>query len=76
MQTNVTLKMDAAILKEARKAAVDENTSLSAWVARLIVEQVRKRDLRRAARTRALQALESGFDLKPGLFTREELHER
>jgi hypothetical protein len=41
MDTNVTLNLDVAILKEARRAAVDENTSLSGWVAGLIVEQVR-----------------------------------
>lgn len=76
MDTNVTLRLDAAILKEARKAAVDEDASLSSWVAGLIADEVRKRDRRRAAKARALQALEEGFELRPGSFTREELHER
>lgn len=76
MNSNVTLKLDDALLKQARKAAVDENTSLSGWVAELIVENLRKRNRRRSARRRALAALQSGFDLKPGRFTRDELHER
>jgi hypothetical protein len=33
-------------------------------------------DGRRIARKEALAALESGFKLKPGRFTRDELHER
>jgi hypothetical protein len=76
METNVTLKLDSSLLKQARKVAVDEDTSLSAWVAALIVDNLRKRDGMRAARTKALAALESGFDLTPGRFSREKLHER
>lgn len=76
MERNLTLKLDDSLLKQARKVAVDEDTSLSAWVARLIVENLRKRDGLRSARRRALAVLESGFDLAPGRFTRDELHER
>ena len=61
MNSNVTLKLDDSILKEARKAAVDDNASLSGWVAGLIVENLRKRDRRRAAKRAALKHLESGF---------------
>jgi len=76
MQSNVTLKLDDSLLKKARKAAIDEDLSLSAWVAKLIVENLRKLDGRRIARKKALAALESGFKLKPGRFTRDQLHER
>jgi hypothetical protein len=76
VESNVTLKLNDSLLKQARKVAVDEDTSLSAWVAGLIVQQLRKRDAFRTARRKALAALESGFDLKPGRFTRDELHER
>jgi len=76
MVKNLTLKLDDALLKEARKAAVDDDASLSAWVARLIVEHLGKRERYRAAKRAALKHLETGFELQPGRFTREELHER
>jgi hypothetical protein len=76
MQSNVTLKLDDALLKEVRKVAVDESMSLSGWVAGLIQDNLRKRGRRRLARRRALVALEAGFDLQPGRFSRDELHER
>lgn len=76
MQSNVTLKLEDALLKQARKVAVEEDASLSSWVAGLIVENLRQRGEYQAARTRALARLEQGFSLAPGRLTREELHER
>ena len=76
MQSNVTLKIDETLLKQARKLAVEEDTSLSAWVAGLIGESLRKRANYQAARTRALARMEKGFALASGRFTREDLHER
>ncbi len=76
MGSNITLKLEDSLLKQARKVAVDENTSLSAWVAKLIVDNLRKQDGRRAIRKNALATLEAGFELRPGRFTRDELHER
>lgn len=76
MQSNITLKLDDALLKQARKLAVEEDASLSAWVAGLIVENLRQRGDYQAARARALARLERGFSLAPGRLTREELHER
>lgn len=75
MDKNLTLKLDETLLREARRAAVDDDTSLSAWVAGLISETLRQRDRRRSAKRAALKHLE-GFDLNPGRFTRDELHER
>ena len=76
MDSNVTLKLNDALLKQAKKAAVEEDRSLSAWVAELIVENLRKRGDHQAARARALARMERGFSLAPGRITREELHER
>lgn len=76
MASNITLKLEDSLLKQARKVAVNENTSLSAWVAKLIVDNLRKQDGRHAARQKALTTLEAGFELRPGRFTRDELHER
>lgn len=76
MHANVTLKLDEQLLKQARKAAIDEDRSLSSWVAVLVAEALRKRVHYGAAKRRALARLEAGYDLRPGRFSREELHER
>ncbi len=76
VQSNVTLKMDDALLKQARKVAVEENTSLSAWVTGLILENLRRKGDYQAARARALARMEQGLSLAPGRFSRDELHER
>ena len=76
MQSNVTLKLDDSLLKQARKLAVEDDASLSAWVAGLIAENLRKRGDCQSARRTALRFLEKGFDLAPGRPSRESLHER
>ncbi len=76
MQRNVTLKLEDSLLTRARKLAVEEGTSLSAWVAGLIVENLNQREETWAARARALARMERGFALAPGRISRDELHER
>jgi hypothetical protein len=76
MESNVTLKLEDSLLKQARKAAVEENLSLSAWVAKLIVQNLTKADGRRLAKRKAMAALKEGFELQRGRFTRDEIHER
>lgn len=76
MQRNVTLKLDDSVLKQARKAAVDDDLSLSAWVAELIRDHLSRQDRKRHERETALARMERGFALEPGRFNREQLHER
>ncbi len=76
MTTNVTLKLDEQLLRQARKAAIDDDSSLSAWVGALVVEALRRRAHDGAAKRRALARLDEGYDLGGGRFSREELHER
>lgn len=76
MQSNVTLKLDDALLKEARKQAVEENASLSGWVVGLIVENLNRRRGFKAAKARAISRMEKGFALKPGRISRDDLYER
>lgn len=73
---NITVKIDAALLKQSRYLAVDENKSLSEWVACLIGNAVKKKHGRDAARRRALAILRSPLHLGGRTFTRDELHER
>ena len=77
MKTNITLKLDADVLREVRILAVEEGSSVSGLLAAKLEELVRERKGYDRARRRALARLRQGLDLgwtAPAL--REELHER
>jgi hypothetical protein len=77
VKTNITLKLDAAVLREVRILAAEEGSSISALLATKLEEIVRERKGYDRARRRALTRLREGFDLgwiRPG--SRAELHER
>ena len=77
MKTNITLKLDAGLLREARVLAAEEGTSVSALVAARLEEVVRERKGYARARRRALAQLREGFDLRwTPPRSRDELHER
>jgi hypothetical protein len=76
MKTNITLKLDAELLKEARVLAAEQGTSVSRMLAEKLEEVVRERAGYDRARKRALARLRVGMDLgwtRPG--SRDELHE-
>jgi hypothetical protein len=77
MKTNVTLKIEADLLQEARVLAAGEGSSISALLATRLEEAVRERKGYNQARRSALTRLRSGFDLRwtPSR-SRGELHER
>jgi len=77
MKTNITLKLDADLLREARIMAANEGTSISALLAERLEKMVRERKDYDTARRRALALMREGFDLgwTPPR-SREELHER
>lgn len=77
MKTNVTLKIDADLLREARILAATEGSSISALLAARLEQAVRERKGYDQARRSALARLRSGIELnwtKPR--SRDELHER
>jgi hypothetical protein len=77
MKTNVTLKLDADLLREARVLAAEEGRSISGLLAEQIEALVRERKAFEKARRRALSRLRAGLDLqwtRPK--SRDELHER
>ena len=77
MKRNVTLKLDAEILKEARVLAAEEGSSMSQMLADKLEDLVHERKGFNRARKRALSRLRVGLDLgwtRPG--SRDELHER
>jgi len=77
MKTNVTLKLDADLLKEARVVAAEEGRSMSALLTDRLEAMVRDRKAFDKARRRALARLRQGFDLRwTPPKSRDELHER
>lgn len=77
MKRNITLKLDAELLKEARVLAAEQGSSISRMLADKLEEVVRERAGYDRARKRALVRLRVGMDLgwtRPG--SRDELHER
>jgi hypothetical protein len=76
-KTNVTLTIDAKLLREARVLAAEEGTSVSALLRDRLEDLVRRRKDYDAARRRALARLRSGYDLQwTPPRSRDELHER
>lgn len=76
MKTNITLKLDADLLREVRVAAAEEGKSVSAMLAAKLEETVRSRREYAGARRRALARLRKGLDLNWAPASREELHDR
>jgi hypothetical protein len=77
MKANVTLKIDAELLREARILAAEDDSSISALLAAKLEQAVRERRGFQQARQRAKARLSAGFDLG---FTppasRDEIYER
>ena len=77
MKANITLKLDATLLREVRILAAEEGTSISALLAARLEEIVRQRKTYDRARKRALARLREGIDLQwTPPRSRDELHER
>ena len=77
MKTNVTLKLDKDLLREARVIAAEEGRSVSALLTDRLESLVRDRKAFDRARRRALARLREGIDLRwTPPRSRDELHER
>jgi len=77
VKANVTLTIDADLLREARILAAEEGTSVSGLLRDRLEELVRRHKAYDAARRRALSRLRTGYDLQwTPPRSRDELHER
>ncbi len=77
MKTNITVKVDADLAREAKVLAARRGTSVSQLVANELEELVRRDKSYQLAMQRALSRLNKGYDLdwqKPS--DRDELYER
>jgi hypothetical protein len=77
MKSNITLKLETALIREARILAAEEGTSISALLAARLEQIVNERKTYDRARKRALARLREGLDLNwTPPRSRDELHER
>ena len=77
MKANVTLKLDADLLREIRVVAAEEGRSVSALLTDRLGSIVRERKAFDRASRRALARLREGLDLQwTPPRSRDELHER
>jgi Family of unknown function (DUF6364) len=77
MKTNITLKLDADLIREAKVLAAEEGRSVSALLAEKLEALVRHRKAYDRARRSSLARLRTGFDLQwAPPKSRDELHER
>lgn len=77
MKTNLTLKIDKQLLREAKILAAEKDTSISALMTEQLQRLVRERTGYEASRRRALARLREGWDLgwmRPA--SRDELYDR
>jgi hypothetical protein len=77
MKTNITLKLDADLLREIKVLAAEDGTSISALLAARLEKMVRERKSYGRARRRALARLRLArhLDWTPPK-SRDELHGR
>jgi hypothetical protein len=76
-KTNITLKLDANLIRAVKVAAAEKGMSISAVLTEKLEEFVKEKDEYERAMKRALARMKKGWDLgwqKPK--SRDELHER
>ena len=77
MKNNITLKLDAELLRKVRILAAEEGTSVGALLATRLEQMVRERKAYERSKRRALTRLRAGFDLNwTAPRSRKELHAR
>ena len=75
--TNITIKVDANLARDAKVFAARHGTSLSRLVAQQLERLVRGDQVYSAARRRALARLRQGYDMGGGgPLSREAMHDR
>ena len=74
MSKNVTIRLDESIVRKCRHAAVEQDKSLSQWIADELVKAVSEQEVKQTGKTRALKRLEEGFSLGGTPLTREEIY--
>ena len=72
---NLTLTVDAEILKKARKRAIEKNTSISALIRKTLEKLAAEETLHREQLAVELMDAFENAEVEVGQWTRESLHE-
>jgi hypothetical protein len=75
-RTNLTLQLDADVIRRARIVAAKRGTSVSALAAKQLIELVNEDDRYEQARVRAAATLAEAVPRGGRGWTRDELHDR
>lgn len=74
---NVTIALDEALLREARRIAADRSTSLNAMIREFLEELAERESKAARARRRIVELCRaSRAEIGPRSWTRDDLHER
>jgi metal-responsive CopG/Arc/MetJ family transcriptional regulator len=74
---NVTIALDEALLREARRIAADRSTTLNTMIREFLQELADRESRAVKARSRIIDLCrESRAEVGPRTWTRDELHER
>jgi len=76
MKQNITLSVDADLLRSARVLAAEQGVSVSKLLATELERLARDSQARQRARRQAMAALERGYHLGGERIDRNALHER
>lgn len=76
--SNITMSVDSELVREARKIAIDRNSSLNELVRQFLVDMVTKETMKREMIADELNRLFQQAQARVGPLTwsREDLHER
>ena len=75
--TNITIKVDSSLARDARVFAARRGISLSRLVAQQLEALVRENQIYTSSRRRALARLRRGYDMGgDGPLSRDEVHDR
>ena len=74
---NVTLAIDEALLREARRIAAERSTTLNAMIREFLQELARSESHAAKARSRIVELCrDTNAEVGPRTWSRDELHER
>lgn len=77
MQRNLTLTIDEGVLREARKIALDRNTSVNQIVREFLEQLVSEKDTRKEAARKIEEFWRThSIEVGPITWTRDDLHDR
>lgn len=76
MTSDITLHLDEQTLEKVRQLAIDQRTSVSAWVSEPVSRTMAERGRFQQARRRALEAMHQPIAMQEGPLGRERAHKR